>query len=524
MARNWRRRLAWRTASTGSIPTPRGWSRWRACSCISRRFPGSAHGVGKRAADLLEHRPRRRHGRSGSDAAALGAAGAQCAHSLHRSGAAGARNAAADGGQRGDAGPDAGCGAARGQSASEAAVSARLRGLHAADQLYVSLLLAGVAGFDGGRTLDSLPLSMANTLESQRSGLEVACMASRSWCGADAGGRSAEGSRFLRCASRPGRVTLRSRVVDSCLSATLEGSGVIACCAGLAPRLASSSTGFGEAFRTYMALIQGLAAHAAGAELLPFRYDPGELRPQEVEIRISHCGICHSDLHLISNDWGISQFPLIPGPRDYRQVAAVGSEVQNAGGGPAGRRGLAIELLRTVRVVQRRAWKISAPPRKLPAYIARRLRAESVRVNARFAIPIPDAINSEGAAPLLCGGITVYNPLRAHGINPSSRVGIVGIGGLGHMALQFARVFGAEVTAFSTSDGQRRRSARAGRAVFCEYARIEGHARVAGKFDFILTPSTPIRIGIPTSRRCALREHCALSACRRRRSRCMPFR
>jgi uncharacterized zinc-type alcohol dehydrogenase-like protein len=77
--------------------------------------------------------------------------------------------------------------------------------------------------------------------------------------------------------------------------------------------------------------------------------------------------------------------------------------------------------------------------------------ADRVRANARFVIPIPDALDSEHVAPLLCGGITVYNPLRTHDINPSSRVGIVGIGGLGHMAIQFARAFGAEVTAFSTS-------------------------------------------------------------------------
>ena len=78
-----------------------------------------------------------------------------------------------------------------------------------------------------------------------------------------------------------------------------------------------------------MAQIQGLAAHAAGAELLPFRYDPGKLGPQEVEIAITHCGICHSDLHLISNDWGISQYPFIPGHEIIGTVAAVGSEVRS---------------------------------------------------------------------------------------------------------------------------------------------------------------------------------------------------
>jgi uncharacterized zinc-type alcohol dehydrogenase-like protein len=113
--------------------------------------------------------------------------------------------------------------------------------------------------------------------------------------------------------------------------------------------------------------------------------------------------------------------------------------------------------------------------------------AQSVRVNARFAIPIPEAISSEGAAPLLCGGITVYNPLRSHGINPSSRVGIVGIGGLGHMALQFARVFGAEVTAFSTSEAKEEEARALGAQFFVNTRESKAMREVAGKFDFILT-------------------------------------
>ena len=78
-----------------------------------------------------------------------------------------------------------------------------------------------------------------------------------------------------------------------------------------------------------MSVIQGLAAHAAGAELLPFKYDPGELGPQDVEIEISHCGVCHSDLHLIANDWGISQYPFIPGHEVVGKVTAVGTEVRS---------------------------------------------------------------------------------------------------------------------------------------------------------------------------------------------------
>jgi len=235
-----------------------------------------------------------------------------------------------------------------------------------------------------------------------------------------------------------------------------------------------------------MALIHGLAAHAAGAELLPFKYEPGPLRPQEVEIRISHCGVCHSDLHLISNDWGISQYPFIPGHEIVGKVAAVGSGVSS------------LEVEQRVGV----GWQSNSCG--LCEWCSQGLEnlcasaeatcvhrhggyADSIRVNARFAIPIPDALASEGAAPLLCGGITVYNPLRSHGVNPSSRVGIVGIGGLGHMALQFARIFGADVTAFSTSAAKEAEARALGAHAFVNTRDSKQVREVAGKFDFILT-------------------------------------
>jgi uncharacterized zinc-type alcohol dehydrogenase-like protein len=235
-----------------------------------------------------------------------------------------------------------------------------------------------------------------------------------------------------------------------------------------------------------MTLIHGLAAHAAGAELLPFRYDPGELKPQEVEIRISHCGVCHSDLHLISNDWGISQYPFIPGHEIIGTIAAVGSEVQTLKIGQrvgAGWQSNSCGLCE---------WCSQGLENLCQASEATCVRrhggyADKVRVNARFAIPIPDAIDSEHAAPLLCGGITVYNPMRSHNVNPSSRVGIVGIGGLGHIALQFARVFGAEVTAFSTSAAKEEEARALGAQHFVNTRESKAMREVAGTFDFILT-------------------------------------
>jgi alcohol/geraniol dehydrogenase (NADP+) len=234
-----------------------------------------------------------------------------------------------------------------------------------------------------------------------------------------------------------------------------------------------------------MAQIQGLAVHAAGAELLPFRYDPGELGMQEVEIGITHCGICHSDLHLISNDWGMSQFPFIPGHEIIGIVTAVGSHVRSLKAGE--RVGLGWQSNSCGEC----EWCTRGMENLCPLMEATCVHrhggyANRVRANSRFVVNIPDALPSEQAAPLLCGGITVYSPMREHGINPSSRVGIVGIGGLGHLAIQFARVFGAEVTAFSTSAGKEEEAREFGAHNFVNTRESKAMKEVAGTMDFIL--------------------------------------
>ena len=237
---------------------------------------------------------------------------------------------------------------------------------------------------------------------------------------------------------------------------------------------------------TVMPPIQGFAAHAAGAELLPFRYDPGELGPHEVEIAITHCGICYSDIHLISNDWGMSQYPFIPGHEVIGTVAAAGTAVQSLK--PGQRVGLGWQS-NSCGVCE---WCTRGMENLCAASEATCVRrhggfADRVRANSRFVIPVPDALDSENAAPLLCGGITVYSPLRTHGVNPTSRVGVVGIGGLGHLAIQFSRVFGAEVTAFSTSAGKEEEARALGAHNFINTRESKAMKEAAGSYDFILS-------------------------------------
>lgn len=234
-----------------------------------------------------------------------------------------------------------------------------------------------------------------------------------------------------------------------------------------------------------MAQIQGLAAHAAGAELLQFQYDPGELKPNDVEIAITHCGICRSDLHLIMNDWGVSQYPFIPGHEIIGTVADLGSQVHGLEKGQRVGLGWQSNSCGVCEWCARGMENLCAKSegtcvRRHGGYASR------VRANARFVIPIPEALESENAAPLLCGGITVYTPLRSHGVNPASRVGVVGIGGLGHLAIQFARAFGAEVTAFSTSSSKEEEVRALGAHNFVNSRESKAMKELAGSQDFIL--------------------------------------
>ncbi len=235
-----------------------------------------------------------------------------------------------------------------------------------------------------------------------------------------------------------------------------------------------------------MSQIHGLAAHAAGAQLLPYKYDPGDLKPNEVEVRITHCGVCHSDLHLIDHDWGISQFPFIPGHEIVGTVSAIGSSVTDRQLGQRVGIGWQSDSCGVCEWCRQGQEHLCA--RSQGTCVGRNGGfADAVRVNSRFSIPVPDSLESENVAPLLCAGITVYAPIRNHGVNPASRVGVIGIGGLGHLALQFARAFGAEVTAFSTSIDKEAEARSLGAHHFINTRDTGALKKIAGCYDFILS-------------------------------------
>ena len=232
--------------------------------------------------------------------------------------------------------------------------------------------------------------------------------------------------------------------------------------------------------------IHGLAVHAAGAQLVPYRYEPGELQPNDVEVKISHCGVCHSDIHLIDNDWGNSKYPFVPGHEIVGTVSAVGKDVKDRTVGERVGIGWQADSCGICEWFRQGDEHLCASGQatcvgRNGGY------ADAVRVNSRFAIPVPEGLESENVAPLLCAGITVYSPLRRHGVGPFSRVGVVGIGGLGHLGLQFAKAFGAEVTALSTSKDKEAEALELGATSFVNTRDTAELKKVAGSFDLVLS-------------------------------------
>jgi alcohol/geraniol dehydrogenase (NADP+) len=227
------------------------------------------------------------------------------------------------------------------------------------------------------------------------------------------------------------------------------------------------------------------AAHAKKGPLVPFVYEPEPLGPHDVEIRITHCGICHSDVHLVDGDWGVGTYPMVPGHEIVGAVAALGPEVGH------------LEVGQRVGVGWQRAACLACEPcnageenlceqNEATCVDHHGGFADRVRLDARFAFPIPEELASESAAPLLCGGVTVYAPLRRW-VRPPMRVAVVGIGGLGHLALQFARAMGCDVTAISSTPDKEPEARAFGARHFLATAEPKALRSAASTLDFVLS-------------------------------------
>lgn len=202
-----------------------------------------------------------------------------------------------------------------------------------------------------------------------------------------------------------------------------------------------------------MSEIYGWAATSPRQSLELSTFKWAELDPEEVEIAVDHCGLCHSDLSCINNDWGISQFPFIPGHEAVGRITALG---ENAKGLKVGQRvGVGWNAGSCMHCHECMGGHHNLCLSAQPTIVGHHGGfANKIRSHWAWAIPLPENLDITTAGPLLCGGITVFSPLLTYNIKPTDRIGVVGIGGLGHMSIKFANAWGCEVTAF-TSDASK---------------------------------------------------------------------
>lgn len=234
-----------------------------------------------------------------------------------------------------------------------------------------------------------------------------------------------------------------------------------------------------------MTKVDAYCAMQPGGKFQPFEYQLPELGPEDVDIQVESCGICHSDLSMLNNEWEMTEYPFVGGHEVIGRILALGQEVRGLSVGER------IGLGWFCRTCMHCDHCIAGDQNLCPeaeGTISHQFGgfADVVRCHWAWAIPIPDALPAEKCGPLLCGGITVFNPIVQHGLSPTARVAVVGIGGLGHMALKFLHAWGCEVTAISRSRAKEDAARSMGAHHFVATGEDAALEQVAGKFDLII--------------------------------------
>ena len=240
--------------------------------------------------------------------------------------------------------------------------------------------------------------------------------------------------------------------------------------------------------------VSGYAAQSATTPVAPWEFDRREPRPDDVSIDILYCGVCHTDIHFTRNDWGYSTYPVVPGHEIVGRVTAVGGDVTKFRSGDMVGVGVIVDSCRECASC-RAGLEVYCEKYPTSTYNSQDRHdgsptyggySQKIIVSDRFVLHIPDALDPKTAGPLLCAGITTYSPLRHWKIGPGHKVAIVGLGGLGHLGLKFAKALGADVSLFTRSAGKEEEARRLG----ADHVIISGDptqmAATTGQYDFIL--------------------------------------
>lgn len=240
--------------------------------------------------------------------------------------------------------------------------------------------------------------------------------------------------------------------------------------------------------------VRAYAAQSAGDTPQPWQYGAREARPDDVAIDVLYCGVCHTDIHFVDNDWDMTVYPVVPGHEIIGRVTDVGPEVTKFREGDLVGVGCLVDSCRECAPCDEGLEQYCANGNvftyngidKHTGEVTYGGYSERLQVSERFVVSVPEKLDPAAAAPLLCAGITTYSPLRHVGVEAGDRVGVVGMGGLGHMGIKFAKALGAEVTLFTRSEGKVEEGKRNGAdhvVISTDEAQMEA---AAGTLDVIL--------------------------------------
>ncbi|WP_419729980.1 NAD(P)-dependent alcohol dehydrogenase [Lichenicola sp.] len=240
----------------------------------------------------------------------------------------------------------------------------------------------------------------------------------------------------------------------------------------------------------------GYAAQTAQTPLAPFSFERRDPGPNDIRIDILYCGVCHSDIHTARGEWGNKDFPVVPGHEIVGRVVEVGSGVSRFKAGDLAGVGCMVDSCQHCPSCKEGLEQYcedggftgtyASPDKKTPGLFTYGGYSKSIVVDQNFVLRVPENLELAAVAPLLCAGITTYSPLRHWKVGPGQKVGIVGLGGLGHMGLKIAHAMGAEVTLFTTSPNKAEDAKRLGAHHVVISKDADQMASQARQFDFIL--------------------------------------
>lgn len=239
---------------------------------------------------------------------------------------------------------------------------------------------------------------------------------------------------------------------------------------------------------------KGYAAQTNQSDLAPWEFQRREVGPHDVQFDIQYCGVCHSDLHQIKDDWGPGIFPMVPGHEIVGRVVAVGNHVKKFKVGDLAGTGCLVDSCRTCDSCQQgleqycldghsQTYNGLEQDKKTPTYGGY---SNTIVVHEDFVLHMPEKLDLAASAPLLCAGVTTYSPLRHWKVGKGHKLAVLGLGGLGHMGVKFGVALGAEVTVLSTSPEKEADARKLGAHHFVVTKDREQMKAVRGKFDFIL--------------------------------------